>query len=133
MTEQGKREWVIEGLGFTLEESGWDANAAYDQELMIQVVTEAIALLKAQEPRVMTLEEIHGRMHVWLEYIEKNEVVLAIGGDSCGGAKCFITEYDESVALKDRQYNLRWRAWTQRPTRTQMEAVPWLSEERAGE
>lgn len=85
------------------------------------------------EPRVMTLEEIHGRMNVWLEYIEKNEVVLAIGGDSCGGAKCFITEYDESVALKDRQYNIRWRAWTQRPTRAQMEATPWHSEERAGE
>ena len=51
MTEQGKREWVIEGLEFTLEESGWDANAAYDQELMIQVVTEAIALLEKHNDR----------------------------------------------------------------------------------
>lgn len=50
MADAEKREWVIEGLEFTLQESGWDANAAYDQELMIQVVTEAIALLKAQEP-----------------------------------------------------------------------------------
>ena len=99
----------------------------------LEVVAAAAALLKEQEPRVMTLEEIHGRMHVWLEYIEKNEVVLAIGGDSCGGAKCFITEYDENVALKDRQYNMRWRAWTQRPTRAQMEAIPWHSEEKAGE
>lgn len=44
------REWIIEGLEFTLQESGWDANVAYDQEMMIQVVTKAIALLKAQEP-----------------------------------------------------------------------------------
>ena len=56
MTEQEKRDWVIEGLEFTLKESGWDANEAYDQELMIQVVTDAIALLKAQQARVMTLD-----------------------------------------------------------------------------
>ena len=54
------REWVIEGLEFTLQESGWDANAAYDQELMIQVVTEAIALLKAQEPVKPIIETTYG-------------------------------------------------------------------------
>lgn len=44
-------EKVIEGLEFTLVESGWDADAAYDQELMIQAVTGAITLLEAQKPR----------------------------------------------------------------------------------
>ena len=58
------REWVIEGLEFTLQEAGWDANAAYDQGLMIQVVTEAIALLKAQEP----VEPVRRRRHGQIGY-----------------------------------------------------------------
>lgn len=57
------REKVIEGLKFTLEESGWDANAAYDQELMIQAVADALALLKEQEP-VEPIFDYDGR-DVW--------------------------------------------------------------------
>jgi len=105
---------------------------AFDEEEK-QAIDKAIEVLSAQKPRVMALEEIHGRMNIWLEYIEKNEIVLAIGGDSCCGAKCFITEYDESVALKDIQYNMRWRAWAQQPTTAQREAAPWHSEEKARE
>ena len=46
MTDQEKREKIIEGLEFTLVESGWNANTAYDEELMIKAVTDAIDLLK---------------------------------------------------------------------------------------
>ena len=43
------REKVIEGLEFTLVESGWNAANAFDEELMIKAVTDAISLLKEQE------------------------------------------------------------------------------------
>ena len=86
---------------------------------------EALALLKAQQPRVMNLNEIHRGMAVWLEDRDKLDVMLAIGGSSAGGAKCFITEDDRSIAPLDEDYNVRWRAWTREPTDAQREAEPW--------
>ena len=88
-------------------------------------VRDALALLKAQEPRALALEEIHRGMAVWLEDVDKADVILAIGGASAGGVKCFITEKDMSITPKDAEYGIRWRAWTQKPTEEQMEAVKW--------
>lgn len=88
-------------------------------------VDDALALLKAQEPRVVALKEIHRGMSAWLEYIDKESVVLAIGGSSAGKTKCFITENDMSVALWDAEYGIRWRAWTREPTNEQRKAVKW--------
>lgn len=86
---------------------------------------DAIALLKAQEPRVLGLDEFHRGMAVWLEYVDKEDVVLVIGGSSCGGAKCFITEYDLGVSALDSEYGIRWRAWTAKPTIKMQKAVKW--------
>ena len=56
------REKVIEGLEFTLIESCWDADRAFDEQLMIEAVTDAIALLKAQEPfKPLKMEVDHVR------------------------------------------------------------------------
>ena len=88
--------------------------------------SEIIDLLKMQEePRVLALEEIHRGMAVWLEDVDKADVILAIGGSSAGGAKCFITEKDMSITPKDAEYGIRWRAWTQKPTDAQREATRW--------
>lgn len=74
-------------------------------------------------PRILRLDEIHRGMAVWMEYKDEPNVILAIGGASAGGAKCFITEDDRSVALLDKDYNVRWRAWTQEPTEEQRKEV----------
>lgn len=86
---------------------------------------DALALLKAQEPRVLALDEIHRGMAVWLEDVDKADVILAIGGSSAGGAKCFITENDTSIAPLSAEYGIRWRAWTAEPTDEQREATTW--------
>lgn len=78
---------------------------------------------EALTPRILRLDEIHRGMAVWLEYKDEPNVILAIGGASAGGAKCFITENDRSVALLDKDYNVRWRAWTQEPTEEQRKEV----------
>ena len=134
------REWFIEGLKFTLEESGWDANAAYDQELMIQVVTEAIALLKAQEPRVMTLEEVKEKIGSgecvftecekegqWMRY---GDARLSVDqGDSCRIAflisRCGDDPYVRWWMIYYENYNKTWRCWSHKPTDAQREATPW--------
>lgn len=78
---------------------------------------------EALTPRILRLDEIHRGMAVWLEYKDEPNVILAIGGASAGGVKCFITEDDRSVALLDKDYNVRWRAWTQEPTEEQRKEV----------
>ena len=100
------------------ESDFWSNPDGYECEFNLR--HDAIAMLKAQQPRVLALDEIHRDMVVWLEDIDKSEPVLAIGGASAGGAKCFITVNDTSVMARDAEYNTRWRAWTDRPTREQM-------------
>ena len=95
------------------------------REVPVNLLRDALEALKAQEPRVMNLNEIHRGMAVWLEQYKVPEMLLAIGGSSAGGAKCFITEDDRSITPYDEDYNEYWRAWTQEPTNEQREAVKW--------
>ena len=135
MTEQGKREWVIEGLEFTLEESGWDANAAYDQELMIQVVTEAIALLKAQEPRVMSAADVAACPNGTVLWVEERqgvtwnkfplEVETSSTHPDTGTDYLFFITYHDIRKFECSEYNQTWRCWTSRPTDEQREAAAW--------
>ena len=92
----------------------------------------AINLLTAQEPRLLMLDEIHDSMTVYLEagtkflkIVDDDGVVLAIGGSERMGAKCFITVWDVSTAAMNDEYNVTWRAWSQRPTKEQRENEPW--------
>ena len=88
--------------------------------------------LKAQEPHLLTLDEIHDSMVVYLEAgtkflkrMDDDGVVLAIGGSERIGAKCFITVWDVGIAAMNDEYNVTWRAWSQRPTKEQREGTPW--------
>lgn len=86
----------------------------------------------AREPHLLTLDEIHDSMVVYLEAgtklikrMDDDGVVLAIGGSSCANAKCFITVWNVSIAAMNDEYNVTWRAWSQRPTKEQREGTPW--------
>lgn len=88
--------------------------------------------LVAQQPRLLTIDEIHDSMVVWLEagtkllkIVDDDGVVLAIGGSERAGAKCFITVWDVCVAMMNDEYNLTWRAWSGRPTKEQQEKELW--------
>ena len=92
----------------------------------------AIEAVTAQEPRLLTLDEIHDSMVVYLEagtkflkIVDDDGVVLAIGGSERIGAKCFITVWDVGIAAMNDDYNITWRAWNQRPTKEQREKEPW--------
>ena len=106
---------------------------------------EAAELLKAQEPRVMTLEEVCAAVQknatLFTECEKENQWVtegmahfsdLALFNDPKYD-DCKITfirhTYDGTqknewyVYLKN--YNKTWRCWTARPTDEQREATPW--------
>lgn len=89
-------------------------------------------LLAAQEPRVVTLEEVkqHNNQDgcVWFEQPTYNAVAAFVRQDE---------EYTEIISpyllgepinhgyMANRFYGKAWRCWTSRPTDEQREATPW--------
>ena len=89
-----------------------------------QLARDALMLLEAQQPRVMTLEEVLGGDECWLE--SRNDI--------CG--------YGDAVLIRDGEfvdfyrprnintfdfygYGSSWRCWTSRPTDEQRKAKKW--------
>lgn len=86
-------------------------------------------LLKAQEPRVMTLGQVRDEAdHMYIEKHSKTGSDLygcAIRGDWDGyGIELLMSEYD-TARERWSDYGKTWRCWTSRPTYAQREAIPW--------
>lgn len=94
---------------------------------------DALALLKAQEPKVMTWEEVERHNNqdgcVWFEQPTYNAVAAFVRKDD--------EDYTEIISpyllgepinhgyMANRFYGKAWRCWTSRPTDAQREATPW--------
>lgn len=92
-------------------------------QMHVDALALVLALLKAQEPRVMTLEEMH-RMHelnrtdqqpAWVEVKDGNGywVIASPLGPGAGTHRSIST------------HGKTWRCWTSRPTEEQREATEW--------
>ena len=121
---------VIKGLE-SLHRRLLDA-ATLDSIAMLDanMVSDAIALLKAQEPRVMTLEEVRDEAEYM--FLEKHSETgsdlygCAIRGDCDGyGIELLMGEYD-CARGRWRDYGKTWRCWSSRPTDEQRKAVAWI-------
>lgn len=91
---------------------------------------DALALLREQEPRVMTFEEIKDNMGVpvWVEYAD-NENWNGYGVPT-SDHKAYIMIYGANAycAQNARSHNVKWRAWTSRPSEQQMRDTKWEGE-----
>ena len=129
MPEQEKRAKVIKGLEAILKET---ADMFYRS-----TIQDALALLKAQEPRVMTLHEID---YVINTTSKENERIFWAEVRSCTRKSFGVFQLD--IAADDNYealllgcswpacynrstYGIKWRCWTSRPTDEQREAEPW--------
>ena len=99
----------------------------------LSLMRDALALLEAQEPRVMTLEEVitskPGTV-VWLEDFNKPDVISGLFKRLFIYTKVidFLIEKEEvnnEVTADLDVYGSGWRCWTSRPTDEQREATPW--------
>jgi hypothetical protein len=100
---------------------------------MDALFADALALLKAQEPRVMTREEVVKNSELRVVWVERRN------GDICAGIyeKCRNTaggvcavffnfrRVPNNGMFSASSYNVSWRCWTSRPTDEQREAVKW--------
>jgi len=128
------RENVIKGLECCNMPNNHDDcpynGAAHYNICTHQLLTDAIALLKEQEPRVMTLEEVKAAKgsDMYLEmrgYEDGNEYMTAATLDGVGtrGVNFYHSVFDFESYGKATIFG--WRCWTARPTDEQREGTPW--------
>lgn len=140
------REKVIKGLECCriqqnevppmCEECPYVDNALGTCEDMSGLLNDAYKMLKAQEPRVMTLDEIGNalKMPIWKETKSAHKDlytgwVLAYDiqkGLGITGTRLGMSEPSGRVVwYKLDDYGKTWRCWTSRPTDEQMKEAKW--------
>jgi hypothetical protein len=129
------REKIIKGLECCVIHINCSANGGcpYKQSggtCLNVAIKDALALLKAQEPRIVKISELTSGepMLVWLEDIDKAETVAGMIFDYVPGRFGFkLTNIDSMDRTYPRidDYLTRWRCWTSRPSDEVRWATPW--------
>lgn len=110
------------------QDDGGAEDGCYCDELK----TDALALLKAQEPRVMTLEEVKScwrnrEIAFLVEYNDGGNMVWML-------YYCYLSTLEEIVLVDEIAhihnygvdgYGIDWRCWTARPDEETRRATPW--------
>lgn len=89
---------------------------------------DALSLLKAQEPRVMTLEEIKDGEPYWLstgkEFAVRPVICVCREDDARKPYITFKWQFG-TFSWEAENYGKTWFCWTSRPTDEQQEGVKW--------
>lgn len=135
-----KYEKVIKGLACRLEcgcmnEDHCNPECPYleDPRACYGLDEDALALMKEQEPRVMTPDEVKNapdKSVVWLELkpdeIFKNEIYPFVGSGT-GWYSCYCSANTTPMFTDNdvEQYGIKYRCWTSRPSDAQREETAW--------
>lgn len=117
------REDIVESLILSIDER--------KRPFESKVMREAIKLLKADAPRVLTLEEVRTLQDgalVWLEDNDKADVIPGIVNhvwNSLPNLVSFTVAHTREVKADMLWYGVKWRCWSRRPSPEQMEATLW--------
>ena len=116
------RENVIRKLEELLEQSRYADSAGWE------ALMEALILLKEQEPRVMTLEEV--KAFGWdYCYLEEERLPGKEYRMVCGdyALTCIAWPYIALMRIQygDENYGRKWRCWSAKPTDEQRQEVKW--------
>ena len=136
MSEQELRENVIRNL--QILRTWCVVNPDYDMGLTkddcskaVTWLDDALAMLKAQEPRVMTWEEAQANVNegpfIIMELRDSTGTEIDYGvlvGDSYEMSEGSLLTVCEFGLLKD-DYNKRFRCWTSRPDAKRRAETPW--------
>lgn len=119
-----KMDEIIEGLESIRNDYGIQGEIEEDE-----LVGDVIALLKAQEPRILRLDELRGNDTAYIEFNNLREPVLHCiiyyDKEADGMDVKPIKTNISSAYLRYSEHNRVWRPWTSQPTDAQREATPW--------
>ena len=129
MTDTEKREKVIRGMECCLKAESSDdcVECPYfngKTDCVRQKNTDALALLKEQEPLMMTLDEVREcNDWMWVEYqngySEWNKQSDTFAWDEGG------IMWNDATFDSNDEYGTEWRCWTSRPSPEQMRETKW--------
>lgn len=135
--DRGKTIKAIE-ICYTLGHNCTECPLFSEDDCNDKLMRDALSLLKEQEPRVMTLEEVIGHYSlppVVLDDLDWQEDYLQdiaplyfdFPGDDDPWAVHWRGYQEVRKHLKDwkASYGQNWRCWTSRPTGEQRKATPW--------
>lgn len=134
MNDAEKREKVIRGLKACAEDVGTlhCRECPYSgMPCITPLLRDALSLLKEQEPRVMTLEELQAIETPWNRntppylFVEKRSPTEGRWMSWGFMHDCVIL----SGTMGVQNYGSKWRAWNLQPTPEQMRDTPWEGEE----
>ena len=93
----------------------------------LDVPNDALSLLKAQEPRVMTLDEAAEADTCYIEYAcgEVKPAFLRFSVQVAGYKSYKVMTDNNHHYFDGDKYGIILRCWTSRPTDEQREATPW--------
>lgn len=143
MNKQAKRDTVIKGLECRLDINGskYKHCLTCDYRHDIDhcqwacqtdgILEDALALLKAQEPRVKALEEVRALQDnavVWVEDYDKVGVIPAIVNhvwNTLPNMVSITVAHMREVKADMLWYGIKWRCWTSCPSDEQRRETPW--------
>ena len=134
------REKIIAALENCSDPAGKCRDCPYEEcerfeksisEYPDELIRKAVELLKEQEPRVMTLEEVKKLQSIrdgaiWME-IFGNGLFPALPEFSNKSLTFFVAILFDGYrsVFENDWYGKTWRCWSSRPTDEQRGAVPW--------
>lgn len=95
------------------------------------LMRDALDLLKAQEPRVMTLEELRDVGRVWESsappylWFDKNRSIYNTISFWCAWRDIYEMIHGRHDKYTDENYGSEWRCWNLQPTPEQMRDTKW--------
>ena len=114
-------------------DGAYDAGHPYN-ECVEMMLRDALELLKEQEPRVMTLEELEDALDtvVWLDIPNTENLAdgysLIMAYSHKNGFILLDSPFGDNPSqdrFEYKDYGITWRCWTFRPTDEQRKAVKW--------
>lgn len=125
--EMTDREKVIKGLEEALDILRKTEEPTFWLEYVKNAVVHALELLKEQEPRVMTLDQIKGITDgvVWVELNGREAVEPWIVLQGEIWRPDYNTGYECWEVCQENEYNMIIRCWSSEPTEKQRRAVKW--------
>lgn len=127
------REDVIKGMDICANHewdyNEWDcADCSYRsiKQCYNEVLRDGIALLKEQQPRVMTPTEAYTADFVYVEFDGVITPALRTSNEREGHRESyFATQQLGGEWMRWDDYGITWRCWTSRPTDEQREVTAW--------
>ena len=122
--ENDKRN-VMDWLNDMAHDEKWPCYYS-DSELQT-LAKDALDLLKAQEPRVMTLDEAAAADEVWVEMWLHDSIMVAVLyiTDDFKNFELELLGRNKKAFMLAEAYGHTWRCWTAKPTAEQRLEAKW--------